>query len=344
MEMMILSEAFAGFWMMLTVYCCVRCGRQANANAWPWIGAGLSVATLSLARPNNLLLVPFFAIFLAWAVRRTMPRRQMAICVSAFLGCVAIPVLIWSTLMYAYLGYFGVSTSLGLSLTNKTIDFIHYAPPEDEPIRGILMKLEGVCPPPVVADSKVWFLASRLRALPIYRETGDRTWIELSQKLMRIDVKLIEAHPLIYATTVAEAFPRAWFPSAFPSIWLSGVKRPDGGLEVVKSRDNYRVLTVIARVEEVFLTAGYWALLLTLSAACCGFLGAAMRSGWVLPLLGWTLFLATLSSALVEYCGGRYAMPYEPVGTAAIAIGAWEIWQRTGGKETGAVRSRQAQR
>jgi hypothetical protein len=365
-EMTILSESFASFWIVLMVFLALLCTRTARTPVWLWPLLGLTTAMAGLSRPNNLVFIPAFAVIFALVLRKSRAPAPLALRIAAFVASAAAPVLIWSTLLYINQGYFGVTTSVGYNLTHKVIDFVDLAPPEYEPIRGVLMKWEAPrVDPAVPLDSRVWFAARELIELPIYQSTGDRKLVELSRKLMRLDLALIKAHPILYAQAVAAGWWRSWFPRPFQPVSLSETGDP-------QSPDQKNV---VISSEDILLAGAYWLLLALLpilpivllaprawlaakAPAIFGQSNASTRpaeqapaappsgrtaasdapekpahdtlprSGAFIPLILCVLFLGAFSSALIEYGNGRFPIPYEPLAIAAIAVLAWEIADR----------------
>jgi 4-amino-4-deoxy-L-arabinose transferase-like glycosyltransferase len=338
MEMMILPESLAAFWIALTLYLATRCAPQKRPSLWIWTAMGLAAAMAALTRPNNLFLLPFLFVWFFFAKRRQFHARSRMACFGAFVASAASPVLAWSTVLYCYLGHFAISTGDGIHLTQTTIDFVQLAPSRDAPLRDVLVRYQTpVCPRQIPLDSRIWFAMGDLMNLPIFHTQGIWRILEVADRLETMDVALIKAHPILYADAVAQGWWRSWFPRAFEPISQIRSFGPisPGGAPVLIWAGGEAWLSALAIPGDWMLRMTYFVLLAMLLPAGAFVFAGARRSGLFLPLMAWSLFLATLSSACIEYGNGRFPIPYEPLGISAIVVGASEIADRIAARRTG---------
>ncbi len=210
-ENTLLTEALSVFLMVAAVALYAKAAQERRAGPWPWLALGSVAALGALARPL-LLVLPVILVLAVWAGGHG--RRAVALVALAGLG----PILAWSLFNYARLGYFGVSTITGGSLTNHTGAYIEDASDRYDVIKRIY-----------IADrdshlgrniNVIW------RTWPeMSKETGE-AFPQLSQTLTRMSVELIATHPARYALGVARNLYRFWLGTP----WM--YEHPSGGTEV----------------------------------------------------------------------------------------------------------------
>jgi hypothetical protein len=147
---------------------------------------------LPLARPAYAF-VPFvvFAVAYLW-----VPRSASRLLLLALI--VFMPMLAWSTFNLTRGDSFGLSTGLGLNLTNKTGGYIEDAPQRYAVIRDLYMHARAEDKGDVV--NTIWRHYRSMMAV-----TG-QTFNELSSSFLHMNMWLIAAHPREYATNVAASY------------------------------------------------------------------------------------------------------------------------------------------
>jgi hypothetical protein len=145
-----------------------------------------------LARPAYAY-VPFvaFAVALSWAPRSV--GRLLLVAVIAFL-----PMLAWSTFNLVRVESFGLSTGLGLNLTNKTGSYIEDAPQKYAVIRDLYLRGR--------AEDDGQYINTIWRHYESMMQVTGLSFNQLSDSFLSMNLELIATHPLRFASNVASAY------------------------------------------------------------------------------------------------------------------------------------------
>jgi hypothetical protein len=237
------------------------------------------------------------AVTLAW-VRRPLWRVLVVVVI------VFTPVLAWSTYNAVRVNSFGLSTGLGLNLTNKTGLFVADAPQKYGVVRDLY--LQALAEDGGENVNAIW------RHYPLMMAVTGESFNQLSGSFMRMDVGLIVAHPWLYGANVAAAF------FDFFKFWGGG---PLPLLGLPRATDYaWRLEAVInAIVGATFL------------ALVAGWVGAAVRRrSWrpVTPVVWLALIvLATdFVCAVIEFGDSpRFGLPTQPLMIAVVVVGVASV-------------------
>ena len=306
LEASLLSETLATFLLTLSFYLVQR----ASEKHWAFgtlAGAGGVAAFAALTRPVSALAGVVLA---AWTMIAARGRRLAA--TGAFLICFSVPVLAWCAFNQAMIGQFGMSTLIGLTLTNHSGAFIERAPDEYATLRDIYL-----------AYREKHIAASGTHRMTIFearQEMKERTGFtdaQLSRELSRMSVKLFKAYPLDYLRSVAEAWAAFW---TVPIPVMDDLLRSPGAALRIG---------LLSRIQTCVFRIGYVAFLLlsvpTLWIAL--WRKKATDAGWncaatiVILVLG-----MSVAQALLEFGGnGRYAIPTQSLAMAAVIIASTKL-------------------
>jgi len=211
-EASVLTEALSAFLVVLSVWLFMGLPQSKRPTVRvACLGFVLAFATLT--RPVLVCLGPVYCFLLVW-LGGWRAWRQAATLGTAF----ASPVLGWVIFNQLVIGYFGLSTLLGISLTNHVGAFIERAPEQYAQVRDIYLKHRAE----KVAETGSHAMTIFLARDEMMQEL-DMTFPQLSRTLTKLSTELIVAHPLLYARSVAEAWvsfwaaPLAYQPDSFSS-------------------------------------------------------------------------------------------------------------------------------
>jgi hypothetical protein len=147
---------------------------------------------LPLARPAYAF-VPLVALIVAWSWAPRSLRRLLLVVVVAF-----VPMLAWSTFNLVRFDSFGLSTGLGLNLTNKTGSYVQDAPQKFAVFRDLYLRAR--------AEDGGNYVNSIWRHYPSMMAVTDKSFNQLSASFLRMNEELIATHPWQYASNVGAAF------------------------------------------------------------------------------------------------------------------------------------------
>ncbi len=193
MENTLLTEAFTTFLVVVgtTMIVWLWTDRSRHAGL-KMVVLALCFGFLPLVRPVYAFM-PIVALAVVFHFARRPRRRAVAVALLALL-----PMLVWSSFNYARFDSFGLATGLGLNLTNKTGSYIQDAPDKYAVIRDLYARARQVNEGRTV--NAVWLYYRQMM-----QATG-KSFPELSNAFLKMDVELIATHPGAYATNTGAAF------------------------------------------------------------------------------------------------------------------------------------------
>jgi hypothetical protein len=229
----------------------------------------------------------------------------------AFVAAFALPIFGWMLFNKATIGYFGLSTQVGMSLAQHTGKFMDKASDEFAGLRDIYMNRRAQMPPD--ADRmNIW------DAVPDMLEKTRLSFVELNRQLTRVSVHLIASHPVLYLRSVAGSWFSFW---AVPNTW-----NPDD----IRGARVRRALESTWSVEQLLLRAMNLALVLL---APCLALRALFRrftdrreNDYL--LLAAVVLAGSIVQALLEATdNARYSIPTQPLVVVFVAAIAYQYLQ-----------------
>jgi hypothetical protein len=197
-EQVIYSETLCTFWIVLSLLAYGR--TREDAGRWDYALLGISAALAGMTRPMFLFLGPLYFCFV---LARARTRR------ADLLAWILAPTLVlalgWSAVNQRTINYFGVTTTLGLNLSNHSGAFMELAPPQYSKIAEIYLRYRAWQISTMGSQAMtVWYAESELK-----RATGLST-AELSKQLTRMSLEMFAEHPLLYLASVAKSWVRFW--------------------------------------------------------------------------------------------------------------------------------------
>jgi 4-amino-4-deoxy-L-arabinose transferase-like glycosyltransferase len=289
-EALILSETLTTFLVVASVWLFVRAVRT-DGGARGFVAAGCCVAAAALTRPQYVYLVPLYVVILLMTGAR--PRRATA----AFLVASIVPVLGWAAFNKAHVGSFGLSTQMGISLSQHAGNFIANAPDEFAAIRDTYLKHRARMPAGT-NHMTVWV------AIPEMLAVTQLSFIDLNRQLTKMSLTLFARHPDLYAKSVA----RAWI-----GFWpVSNVWSP----EAIRGKALRDALQALWPAERVVLRGMNLALVLCSVLLGPGALWRMYRQRRlnVYVVLGSVVLAGSIMQALFEATdNARYSVPTQPL-------------------------------
>ena len=308
-EANILTETLATFLLVASVLLMLKANRVPRGVGWAAL-VGLCMAATVLTRPNFIYLGPLYGLVLLVAAWGRDKRRLLA-----FVAAFALPIFGWMLFNKATIGYFGLTTQIGMSLAQHSGKFMDKAPDEFATLREIYMKRRAQMPPD--ADRmNIW------DAVPDMLEKTRLSFVELNRELTKLSVQLIASHPGLYLRSVGGAWVSFW---AVPNTW---------NLEDIHGPGTRRALESIWSVEQFLLRAMNLALVLL--APCLAvralFRRFADRRENSYLLLAAVVVAGSIVQALLEATdNGRYSIPTQPlVVVFVVALGYQYLRERFG--------------
>lgn len=260
--------------------------------------------------------VPIVACAVAFVWARRPMWRVLIVILIAFT-----PMLAWSTYNAARADSFGLSTGLGLNLTNKTGLFVADAPQKYALDRDLY--LQALAEDGGENVNAIW------RHYPSMMAVSGESFNQLSGSFMRMDIGLIVAHPGLYGANASAAFFdffRFW--GGWP-LSLLGLPRATDYV--------WRLEAVINAI------IGATFLALVVGWVC----RAARRRAWrpVTPLVWLALIVLTTDviCAAIEFGDSpRFGLPTQPLMIVVVVVGvasvvAWPLTVRRPGRARAGV-------
>jgi len=299
-EANILTETLATFLVLASILLLLRAMRGVAGIGLATL-VGLCTAAATLTRPQFIYLGPLYLVALFIAAWGHDKRRLVA-----FVVAFALPILGWALFNKATINYLGLTTQLGLSLTQHSGKFMDRAPDEYAALRDIYLRHRAKMP----ADADhmtVW------EAVPdMLKETG-LSFIDLNRQLTKLSVSLIASHPDLYLRSVLGAWYNFW---PVPNTW---------NREQIRGSGTRRALDLIWSVEHVLLRAMnlIFVVIAFGLATHAAFRRFADRRENTYLLLASVVLAGSIFQALIEATdNARYSIPTQPlVGVFVLGLG-----------------------
>jgi hypothetical protein len=208
LESSLLTETLSAFLILCTALALQSLLRSGNRLGLRLLYTSTAASLAALTRPL-LLVVPLLLsslYFLPWSRRsflRLPPPRVGSVL------CLLCPMLVllfgWAAFNFEKLGYPGLTTLTGFSLTQHSGAFIEDAPDRYATIRDVYLQFRAKQIQKTGAQTMtIWFAA------PALMQTTGASWPELSKSLTRMSLGLFVRHPLRYAASVFRSWLRFW--------------------------------------------------------------------------------------------------------------------------------------
>jgi len=318
-EANVLTETLATLLLVASVLLMLRANRVPGGVGLAAL-VGLCMAATVLTRPNFIYLGPLYGLVLLVAAWSGDKRRLLA-----FVAAFALPIFGWMLFNKATIGYFGLTTQIGMSLAQHSGKFMDKAPDEYATLRDIYMKRRAQMPPD--ADRmNIW------DAVPDMLEKSRLSFVELNRQLTKLSVQLIASHPGLYLRSVSGAWYSFW---AVPNNW-----NPDD----IRGPGTRRALESIWSVEQLLLRA--MNLVLVVLAPCLALHALSrrftdQRENKYLLLAAVVLASSIVQALLEATDNGRYSMPTQPlVVVFVVALGYQFLQERLGARRSTVPRQR----
>ena len=300
-ESYLLSEALATLLLALVAVTMVLLWSDHAHRVTPKIVAMAVFAGLvPLARPTYAY-VPLVvvAVTLLWAPRSV--RRILLVSLIAVL-----PMLAWSTFNSVRGDSFGLSTGLGLNLTNKTGSYIQDAPQKYAEIRDLYDKAR--------TEDHGQYVNTIWRHYESMMQATGQSFNQLSDSFLHMNLELIRMYPCRYASNVISAFVDFFkfggYYSGLPSL---------GGLT-----------HIVAQLERWL--NGLVSLTFMLLVASWVVRGVRRRTWRPLTPLFWLsviVLMADVISAVIEYGDNqRFGMPTQPLMFTVVVVASTGVLER----------------
>lgn len=216
-EANLLSESLTTFWLALLLAALTWAAQGGGRWRWPaWLGVGLCAALAGLTRSLFLFLPVWAALFLA-ALQPGLKKRLAAAFTVLLPGLVLVGM--WVNFMNTRYGIVGITTMTGYHLIQHTGDYFELVPESDALLRDTFLKYraEQIARTGTSANT-IW------DAIPEMMQVSGLDFHALSNRLARLSVQLILAHPQRYLANAAEGWwlfwraPFYWRPQALGNL------------------------------------------------------------------------------------------------------------------------------
>ena len=215
-EQLILTEALCTFLLTLSVLLFQWALSEEQFGWRKHALLGIATALTILTRPLYVYLVPLYLAFVALTRRRgSCERSELGWRLGAFAAPAGALLLGWCLFNWSTVGYFGITTQLGIGLTNHSGAFIELAPARYAGIRDPYLKARSK----QIAETGSYVFAIFRAMAEIEAATG-YDYVRLSQALTRMSLELFVEHPILYGRGVARGWLRFWD----PPMWWRPVK------------------------------------------------------------------------------------------------------------------------
>ena len=203
-EAAILTETLSTFFLLLSWWQMGRMFQDRQFGARSLLLLSVITTLAWLTRPLLLVLAPLFGALLVSRLRKAPSAHYGPI-----LLCYVVPIVAaiigWCMFNQVVLGYFGISTTLGLNLVNHSGALIQDAPPEYSDIKDVfLQRMARQKPGPTSHVMVIW------DTYPAMMEKTGLSFAALSQRLARMSITLFLQHPQAYLASVYRAWLTFW--------------------------------------------------------------------------------------------------------------------------------------
>lgn len=316
-DSVVLTESLAIFLVAFALWL-FTCGIKLKSNALV-ILAGLVIAWLAFVRPLFSALFVFIAfITLFWLFRQKKSADFKSwLCSLGYFFLIPFAIIFfWSFRNRLIYGMFGLSTSLGLNLTNLSGNFIEYAPAktqEEEIIREIYLQQRETDGAHVML---IW------KILPELEERLQLTEPQISKVVFKMSLAAIFRRPGEYLRNVALSWCSFWavrWPLYASPEFMSYINQNPPLKAIFRF---YEHSLFGSRFVRKYLPVIFIIALLTLGYRQCNNPFALLS----LLLLFITVFYTALLSSLLELGENpRYRAPVEPLIIGAISLFILEV-------------------
>ncbi len=319
LERAILSETLCAFMVTLTVMAFQRMLLERNFGPRACAILGTLAALTGLTRPLYAYLAPLLFILLV------MPSAQVSVArgervrrLTSFAAPAGGLLLGWCLFNWMSIGYFGLTTEIGLSLLNHSGAFIELAPDKYAAIRDPFLKSRAIN-----GGSQVnaYFGAQD----EMLKRTG-YTQLQLMSALTKMSLELFAAHPILYAKGVIAGWLGFWRPPLprwrpfYAGSVEDALQAPapaDDAPERALARTGNREIRALVWVNLMFLASAAWLAVRF----------AMGREPWGFDLSVITIVLAAaLFQAMVEFGdASRFSAPTAPLVLYTVAVSGWRL-------------------
>jgi len=305
-EQALLSEAFTALLVASTVALYVLALDNPCKLLYA-LATGVAAALSGLSHPQFVFL-PFLAAF-GLGLKSWLEGRRPA--AAAVVAAAVLPGVLllggWCSFNYSKINYFGLTTTVGISLITHTGAFIEDAPERYDEIRRVYLEHRSIEVAQTGSQSSTIFRALK----DLERATG-LDYAGLSRELTWLSVTLILRSPLKYLRSAARSFARFWLPA-----WYTG----QGGVRTVMSSGEAPMMLLVGTFTLVHLGLSLLFLLFPLLYVYSGRLKKPLRFDFQLASIYALVFATSLVQALANSEGNpRYELPVEPFVMAVAAV------------------------
>ena len=261
---------------------------HSRSSYWAWAFCGLSVAALTLTRPQYVSLIPSIALCLCLRIILSHSNWKSMLALLLFLACSLPPVLLLLSFNKSNLGKATLSTTLSFNLSQHTLPFIEAAERVDE---------THLIPEIVRLRDQNWEQAQALDDNRAFIPRPDP--YPLPDVYTRLSLEAIRREPLLYLSSVCRAWVRFWRVSL---LYDSSFLRSPLFSSMVPWF--WRLQKCIWLVANMLFVVNLPLVALTIFKR--------RYLGW-LEFLSLSILAVSILQALVEYGdNSRYAVPMEP--------------------------------
>ena len=319
-EFCMLTETLSGFLVTYSFWLLVRV-RDAARSAFVFcILLGIATSLAGLTRPNLLIMIPVYGVFLALPRFHRNTGRAVAIRVAAYAAPCALLILGWCAFNKWQVGSFTPTTATGYHLTQHAGAFMEDAPDEFAALRDVYLKhRERFISGSGSHIGAIW------RAFPEMQERTGLSFARISSELTTLSLRLCVGHPVRYLVSAASAWAHFW---SAPAIWS-----PQEAAPWLASAIN--LLWLIQRPLWIAVNAAF--LGLAAFTMWMGLMGRrpVLAAPCLMCLLGLVL-IASVFQALVEIGeNGRFSIPFQPLIILAVVIGCQDLVRALRGPSDG---------
>lgn len=245
-----------------------------------------------------------------------------------------IPVVALAFFNLLRFSYFGITPNLGLNLATRTASFVEKLPSDYGQVRDTLVRVRNEHLITGSSHTAYQYLGSALKDLE--QITGLKSYPDLANYLLRLNVTLIVSHPLNYLNTVGRDMASYWLPygGQLSSMGVNGIQLVWSGLHFVVLAVFISVLVLVAGVVAFGLAREY-----------VGKTDEVREAGEAVRAQGTRLVSFALAAAIVFYTMAltvlidtgdpRHRVPTDALVIVMCVIGVqswWEIVRTEAGK------------
>jgi len=216
-DITLLSESLATTFTITCIWACIRF-LETRKISWLLL-AGTMASVAGLTRPVLLMLaivIPIWSFAVLHGNRTTQIRA---------LGLAILPVIVlvgsWCAFNKSRFGTFNVSTVGGIALTDITIDMLADYPKGQNPEVDAIVAASL----PRTEENRGWHVQAVWKALPEMERSSGKTFAQISQELMPINIWAIKSHPVDFASVLSASMTQFWTPAGIGSYDIKAVSK-----------------------------------------------------------------------------------------------------------------------